>query len=443
MDFPVLNIEQSPLVTAKHIRDLDHSALLKQQSYVFNDGDDEILDIFAIKVGVNGNGFGVGSDTFGDNVDHFMNLPIIVDPLGITHKNGMRTKEFIEKNQPALEVGRVTKIKKYDLDNDGKIDFARVLGHISKDPEKKAFYHSALAAGINETSPTIQPLNFSEDVTNMLSWKPMNIAIVKDGAYIDHAKIKAICKGKKETCMNALAAAIENNNKTDTTLINVLTKSGYMSDPQGSNPDASKGNNSGVNTGLNPNNPLVNISLNGQQGFNPNSGNPTKQGESEQPQPDKKPEDKPQEDPEKVALVKQNNELKEGLKTQLIDAMVPIDLFSGDRKEDDRNAFLKEHFKTLTLEETTKVSNVLKAYLPKFLPFYIAKTQKQAETGTETKGDSKDKKEENPLAASLTFPKFDNNASEGEKKQNLYTILKKHSLEELESMDRKTRENSA
>jgi hypothetical protein len=442
MDFPVLNIEQSPLITAKHIRDLDHTALLKQQSYVFNDGDDEIVDLFGIKVGVNGNDFGVGLETFDQHIDEFMNLPVIVDPYGITHKNGQRTKEFIEKVQPALEVARTTMVKKYDTDNDGKIDFIRVLGHISKDPEKRTLYHNALAAGINESSPTIQPLNLNEDFRKMLSWKPMNIAIVKDGAYFDHAKIKAICKGKKETCHNALAASLDNL-KTDTTLINVLTKSGYMSDPQGSNPDASKGNNSGVNTGLNPNNPLVNISLNGQQGFNPNSGNPTKQGESEQPQPDKKPEDKPQEDPEKVALVKQNNELKEGLKTQLIDAMVPIDLFSGDRKEDDRNAFLKEHFKGLSLEETTKVSNVLKAYLPKFLPFYIAKTQKQAETGTETKGDSKDKKEENPLAASLTFPKFDNNATEGEKKQNLYTILKKHSLEELENMDRKTRENSA
>ena len=435
MDSPVLNIQQSPLVTAKHLRDLDHTALLKEQSYVFNDGDDEIVDLFAIKVGVNGNGFGVGLETFDTNVDQFALNPIIVDPYGITHKNGMRTKEFIEEYQPALTVGQVTKIKKYDLDGDGKNDFARVLGHISKDPEKKALYHSALAAGINETSPTILPLNLNENVTNMLSWKPMNIAIVKDGAYFDFAKIKAICKGKRETCMNAMAAAIENlsENKSDTTLINVLTKSGYMTDPQGNNPDTSKGNNPSVSTGLNPQNPLVNISL----GQGVNNPLPTGKAESEQPKPQDKPEEKPQEETEEVkALRKQNIELSQGLKTQLVDAMLPIDLFSGDRKEDDRNAFVKEHFKDLTLAETQKVSNVLKAYLPKFLPYYTAQTQKQAETSTE-----KTEKKENPLAAALGFPQFDNSPKgDTDINKNLYSSLNKLSLEQLKLMHKKNLE---
>lgn len=418
-----LNIENVPFNVAKHIRDLDHTALLKKESFSFSDGDDEIVDLFAVKVGVNGNGFGVGLETFEKNIDQFAMLPIIVDPFGITHKNGKRTKEFIEKNQGALTVGQVTKIKKYDLDHDGKIDFARVLGHISKDEKKKSLYHNALAAGINETSPTILPLNLDEPVTNLLTWQPMNIAIVKDGAYLTDSKIVKLCVGKKETCHNALAAQLSH-----TPLITALAKSDYMADP-----NDGKGNSEAGSSASSPTNPLVTIFTNNPS----NQPNPITKGETEPQKPDNnnKPEEKPAEEtPEVKALRKENDELKEGRRLALLTEMAPIDLFDG--KEEDQKAFIKQH---KDLKEVETIYNFNKIYVPRFLKYYLAQQQSGTKV-TENKKDDTGKKDDNPLAGALEgFPKFDNAATADPKDldKHIYTNLNKMSLEKLIEMRKK------
>jgi hypothetical protein len=293
MDFPVLHIQHSPI---KHLNDLAHSKYLEENSYTFNDGNDEVVDFFAIKVGVNGNNFGVGVDNFDENVDKFKGLPVIADPLGITHENGKRTLKFITENQGGLEVGTITEVKKYDTDGDGKNDFARVLGHISKDETKKQRYKMALAAGINETSPTIQPLDFTQDIHNITKWYPVNLTMTKDGAYYDSAKIKAVCRGAVKTCSNALAAALnlQNDEKSNTTLINVLTKSGYMSGNEGSNTQSSgNAGNPNSGNGVNPGQPLVNVYTGSGQAasFDPRGSPSTSQGntnkaEGNEPKPD-------------------------------------------------------------------------------------------------------------------------------------------------------------
>jgi hypothetical protein len=132
--------------------------------------------------------------------------------------------------------------------------------------------------------------------------------------------------------------------------------------------------------------------------------------------------------------------LKEGLKNQLVDSMVPIDLFTGDRKEDDRNGFIKEHFKGLTLEETQKVNSVLKAYLPKFIPYYVSanKLKAEGETQTQTQGADGKNDKDNPLAAALGFPNFNNDSSGGKDPEKMaIDRLKKLSLSQLEQLDRK------
>jgi hypothetical protein len=127
--------------------------------------------------------------------------------------------------------------------------------------------------------------------------------------------------------------------------------------------------------------------------------------------------------------------LKEGLKNQLVDSMVPIDLFTGDRKEDDRNSFIKDHFKGLSLEETQKVSTVLKAYLPKFLPYYISSNKLVAQDEIQEKG--KEQKD-NPLAAALGFPNFNNDSSASKDPEKVaIDRLRKLSLSQLEELDRK------
>lgn len=442
----ILNLDQTPLDINKHIRDLDHSKQLEEKSFVFNDGDDQYANVFLFKVGVNGNGFGFGLGTADQRSMEFLNNDIIVDPFGITHKNGMRTKEFIEKVAPLLSVGKITKILKYDTDNDGKYDFFRGIGDISKDPEKRKLYNNALAAGINETSPTVQPLNLQEDVTNMLTWKPLNVAFVKDGAYFHDAKIKAVCKGGKTSCHNALAAALaesellKQEQQTHTPLINVLTKSLHMADPEGKgNPD---GNVTGGQNQNQSSSPLVNIftsnppinngSRKGIEGNEP----PAPAGD-QPPNPNNPAETK--EDPEKEALKKEVAEYKERARISMLTEMAPLDLFEG--KEDEQKAFIKQHKDLKMVEE---IYNFNKDYIPKFIKFWSAEQAKKGNQAQNKPADQQGKevkKEENPLAAALSngFPNFNNdpNASAEDINKRMYDALNGKSLEDLVNMKKK------
>jgi hypothetical protein len=419
--------------------------IVSPKSYRFDDGNDEVVDLFAIKVGVNGNGFGVGLPNFDENVDLFMDNPIIVDPFGITHKNenehGKYSKEYILQNQPYLTVGKVSKIKKYDLDGDGKNDFARILGNISKEEKKKKLYHAALAAGIDESSPTIEPLDpINEPADNLTKWRPLNIALVKHGAYLGDAKIKAICKGNVITCHNALAAALEetktqNNN---TPLIELISYKPHMTDPSEGNKD------SGSSQGQpnNANGPLVAFYGNTDlaKSFNsPNSSGrqPATKGESNEP-PNGNGEKKPEEnkpDEQTAAILKENEELRSFAKHSLLNEIAPIDMFEGNA---DQQKEFHKRFKSMNVGQLKEYADLFKDH-GILLVQYITKSQKQ----TSTKDEKKDEEKKNPLAAAMNkgFPEFDNSASEQDREKSAYDYLNKMSLRDLNKLEQKMKGN--
>jgi hypothetical protein len=414
----------NPLPFDKEFRDLKHSQELERKTIIFKDGDDEYANIFLLAVGINGNGWGVGQETFDERADEFLLNPVLVDPEGKVHaSNSNGTGKYplvhILNNQAPLVAGLITQVIKYDTNNDGKNDLARGIMKLEKN--KLNMFHTAIKNGINETSPTILPLNMHESAQRLLTYKPLNAVFTKNGAYLEHAKVKALCKGSETSCSNALAASQSaNSEKNNVSLIQLLSSNSNMSSNEGST-TATTNQGTGTNTNPNTGQPVINIF--GNQ-TTPSNQPVTKDQEQ-------KPETKaPESTPEQIEIArlqKENKELLTDNVTSLRNEIAPLDLFEG--KEEDAKAFHK------VLGEDPKqlkwFRDVAKVYVPKMIALY--QKDQSGKTETEPKKDEKG----NPLAASkVDLPTFNNDTNSGNQDQ-VFKELNKKSLQELFQMNRK------
>lgn len=417
----------NPLPFDKEFRDLQHSQELERKTIIFKDGEDEYANIFLIEVGINGNGWGVGQDNFDERADEFLLNPVLVDPDGKVHASnsngtGKYTLTHILKNQAPLVAGLITKVIKYDTNGDGKNDRARGIMKLQKD--KSEMFHTALNNGINETSPTILPLNMQEPAQRLVTYKPLNVVFTKNGAYLEHAKVKALCKGSESSCSNALAASQAqgfaygyNSEKNNPSLIQLLTSNSNMSSNESgsSNQANAQTNTNATTTGQ----PIVNNIY-----TNPQTQTPGITKEQEQKPEQKTPETTP-EQIEIARLVKENKELLSENVTSLRNEIAPLDLFEG--KEDDQKAFLK------VLGEDPKFlkqfRDVAKIYVPKMIALYTKSNAGKTEEKKDEKG--------NPLAASqVQLPTFNNDTNTGNQDQVIKELSKK-SLGELFEINRR------
>ena len=233
----------------KDIRDKEYSDYLRDSAYIFKDGNEEYVDLFLGKVGVNANKWGLGLDGFERAVDSTVSskLKLIIDADKQVHDSnedgtGKYSTDYIEKKQDDLYGGVVTRVKKYDLDHDGRIDYARAIVHLDTEAGKTRF-HNALAAGLNETSPTVDALDPTERWDRLNNVKFINIVMVKNGAYKEYAKIQGLCKGSQTSCSNALAASLNlpefSNEKNDGSLMHVLGDNTRMGNESTDNSQAS------------------------------------------------------------------------------------------------------------------------------------------------------------------------------------------------------------
>lgn len=411
----------NPLPFDKEFKDLRHSQELQEKTIIFKDGEDEYANIFLLKVGLNGNGWGVGQETFEQRADEFLLNPVLIDPDGKVHaSNSNGTGKYplahILENQNPLVAGLITQVIKYDTNNDGKYDLAR--GIMKLDPKKRERFHEAIKAGINETSPTLLPLNINEPAQKLLTYKPVNVVFTKNGAYLEHSKVKALCKGSETSCSNALAASLEKNNVS---LIQLLHSNGNMS----SNDNTTSSNNVA--------NPQQTVPNTGQPVFNIFGSNPQNDSknteQSKQTETQAKPQEPTAEQAELEKLRKENKILLQDTLTSLRNEIAPQDLFE---KEDDYKAFHKELGDDL--ERIKWFKNVAKAYVPKMVALYEKTKAGQKQEGTDQKKDEKG----NPLAASqFELPKFNNDAQSGNTTNPMENLIKKHSLKELFLMNQK------
>lgn len=397
----------------KDVKDKEYSHYLGESAYVFQDGNELFTDLFLGKVGINGNRWGMGLDGFEQAVDGANGLKLIIDPDKVVHDSnpdgtGKYPTDYIEKKQDELYGGKVVKVKKYDLDGDGKIDYARAIVHHDTE-ESKQRYKNALAAGLNETSPTVDALDPTERWDNLNKVKFVNIVMVKDGAYKEYAKIQHICKGTLTSCGNALAASLPNVEKNDGSLIHVLGHNTNMGND--STPDASKNAPTGQPVVIN-------------QTFGSKPEDVTKEG-NEQKQTPQTPEVSENEQALRKQidlLTKQNKELTTDTISNIVSELAPIELFEGN--EEAQKAALKVLGDDLGQLKYAK--SVISILIPKMIAFY-----NKSQTGK--KEEKKDEKE-NPAVA--TLPSFDNSPST-EKQDDVTKFLNNKSLDELFTMNRK------
>ena len=412
----------------KDIRDKEYSDYLRESAYIFKDGDDEFVDLFLAKVGINGNKWGLGLDGFEQAVDGAQGLKLIIDANKQVHDTnedgtGKYPTDYILRKQEDLVGGTVTKVKKYDLDHDGYYDYARAVVHLDKNKNPKdgltgvERFKNALAAGLNETSPTIDALDPTERWNNLNRVKFVNIVMVKNGAYKEYSKIHGLCKGSPMSCSNALAASLPEQ-KNDGSLMSVLGHNTRMGNDNVN--DSSKPDNTG-NTGLGTTTPVTNVFNIGQTD---KADNVTKEGNDKPEQPELSASEKALQD-QVSTLQKQLKESVSENVANIRNELAPIELFENEDKQKEAIKILGED-----VEKLKYAKQVMSSLVPLMIAYYTKNTGKKEESAKDEKKDDKG----NPLAANLTNPAFDNSPSTGNNddvQAQLQKMLKTSNLNDL------------
>ena len=405
----------------KDIKDKEYSDYLRDSAYIFKDGNEEYVDLFLGKVGINANKWGLGLDGFDRAIDASVGLKLLIDPDKKVHDSnedgtGKYSTDYIKQNENDLYGGVITRVKKYDLDHDGRNDYARAIVHLDTEAGKQRF-KNALAAGLNETSPTVDALDPTERWDRLNNVKFINIVMIKNGAYKEYAKIQGLCKGSQTSCGNALAASLNLpeffNEKNDGSLMHVLGDNTRMGNESTDNSQVG-----GQPAGQPAGQPVINIYG--------NQGKDVTNKETDKPQTPELSEN------EKLLQAKVE-ELSKALKSSVSQnvenihsELAPLELFENAEEQKAALKILGDN-----LDNLNYLKNAMTVLTPKMIAYYNkVNSGKKNDESTNTAKDESAKT--NPAVA--TLPSFDNSPSQT--KTDDYTkALANKSLQELLQMN--------